>query len=71
MVAGKRKATHSLVDIASSAGRLSKFTVSGDRINPVSSDLARKSTAERPTVAAKAKPTIDDSVRRAYVKLSY
>ena len=71
MVAGKRQVTPSLVDIASSAEQLSKLTVSGDRTKPVSSDLARERTAELATAAALAKSTLDDSVRRAYVKLSH
>ena len=71
MVAGKRQVTPSLVDIASSAERLSKLTVSDDRTKPVSSDLARERTAELATAAALAKSTLDDSVRRAYVKLSH
>ena len=71
VVAGKRKVTPSLVDIASSAERLSKLTVSGDRTKPVSSDLARDRTAELAIAAALAKSTLDDSVRRDCVKLSY
>ena len=71
VVAGKRQETPSLVDIASSAERLSKLTVSGDRTKPVSSNLDRERTAELATAAALAKSTLDDSVRRAYVKLSY
>ena len=71
VVAGKKQVTRSLVDIASSAERLSKLTVSGDRTEPVSSDLARERTAEPATAAALAKSTLDDSVRQAYVKLSY
>ena len=71
VVAGRRQVTPSLVDIASSADRLSKLTVSGDHTKPVSSDLARERTAELATAAALAKSTLDDSVRRAYVKLSH
>ena len=71
VVAGKRQVTPSLVEIASSAERLSKLTVSGERTKPVSSDLALERTAELATAAALAKSTLDDSVRRAYVKLSY
>ena len=71
VVAGRRQVTASLVDIASSADRLSKLTVSGDHTKPVSSDLARERTAELATAAALAKCTLDDSVRRAYVKLSH
>ena len=43
----------------------------GDRTKPVSSDLARKRAAALTTAAALAKYTLDDSVRRACVKLSY
>ena len=71
MLAGKKPVTPSLVDISSSAERLSKLTVSGDRTKPVSLDSARERTAELATAAALAKSTLDDSVRRAYVKLSY
>ena len=63
--------TPSLVDVASSADRLSKLTVSGDRTRPVSSDLARARTPAIATAAATAKATLDDSVKRAYVKLPY
>ena len=71
VVAGKRQVYPSLVDIASSAERLSKLTVSGDRTKPVPSDLARERTAELATAAALAKSTPDDPVGRAYVKLPY
>ena len=71
MVAGNSHVTPSLVDTASSAERLSKLRVSGDRTKPVSSGLARERTAELATAAALAKSTLDDSVRRAYLKLSY
>ena len=71
MVAGKRQVTPSLVGIASSAERPSKLTVSGDRTKPVSSDLAGERTSELATAAALAKSTLDDSVRRAFVKLFY
>ena len=70
-VAGKRQVTPFLVDIASSAEQLSKVTVSSDHNKPIYSDLARARTAEIATAAATAKATLDDSVRRAYVKLSY
>ena len=70
MVGGKRQVTPSLVDIASSAERLSKVIVLGDHTKPISSDLARARTAEIATAAATARATLDDSVRRAYVKLS-
>ena len=71
MVAGKRQETPFLVDIASSAERLSKLTASSDRTKPVSSVLACERTAELATAPALAKSMLDDSVRRAYVKLSY
>ena len=45
--------------------------MSGDHTKPVSSDLARARTAELATAAALANSTLDDSVRRAYVKPSY
>ena len=71
MAAGKRQLTPSRVDIASSAERLSKLTVSGDRTKPVSSNLARERTAKLDTPTALAKSTLGDSVRRTCVKLSY
>ena len=46
VVAGKRRVISSLVDIASSAERQSKLTVSSDRTTPVSLDLARARTPE-------------------------
>ena len=45
--------------------------MSGDHTKPISSDLARARTAKIATAAATAKATLDDSARRAYVKLSY
>ena len=45
--------------------------MSSDRTKPVSSDSTRERTAQLATAAALAKSTLDDSVRRAYVKLSY
>ena len=71
VVAVKRQVTPSLRDIASSAEQLRKLTVSGDRTNPFSSDLAHERTAELAAAAALAKSTLDDSVWRAYVKHSY
>ena len=71
MVAGTRQVTPFLVDISSSPERLRKLLVSGDHTKPVSSDLARARTAELATAAALAKSTLDDSVRRAYVKFFY
>ena len=70
-VAGKREVVPSLVDIASSAERLSKLIVSGVHTKPISSDLARACTAEIATAVATDKATLDDSVRLACVKLSY
>ena len=63
--------TPSLADAASSAECLSKLTASGDHTKPVSSDLARARTSVIATAAATAKATLDDSVKRAYVKLPY
>ena len=40
VVAGKRQVTPSLVNVASSAERLSKLSVTGDRVKPVSSNSA-------------------------------
>ena len=57
--------TPSLVDIASSAERLSKLTVSGDHTKSISSDLTRTRTAEIATAAAMAEATLDDLVWRA------
>ena len=71
VVAGKRQVTPSLVDIASSAERLSKLTVPGDHTKPICWDFARARTTGIATAAATAKATLDDSFRRAYVKLSY
>ena len=66
---GKRQVTPSLVDIASSAERLSKSTATDDRTNPVSSYMARACTSAIATAAATAKATLDNSAKRAYVKL--
>ena len=71
MVADKRQVTPSLVDIGSSAERLSTLTASGDCTKPVFSDLARERTAELAIAAALANSTLGDPVRRAYVKLSH
>ena len=70
-VAGKRQVAPSLVDIASSAEPLSKLAVSGDHTKRFAQNLARVRIAEIATAAATAKATLDDSVRRAYVTLSY
>ena len=45
--------------------------MSGDHTKPISSGLARARTVELATAAATAEAMLDDSVRRAYVKLSY
>ena len=65
----KRQATPSLVDVASSAERLSKRTVAGDRAMPVSSRLAHARTAVIATADAAADARHEASVRRAYVTL--
>ena len=68
------------MDIASSAERLSKLTVSGDRTKPVPSDSARERTAELATAVALAKSTLDDPYlnkllqavgRRLLIRLCY
>ena len=69
MVTRKRQATPSLVDVASSAERLSKLTVTGDRAMPVSSRLAPARTAAIATADAAADARHEASVRRAYVTL--
>ena len=69
MVTGKRQATPSLVDFASSAERLSKLTVSGDRAIPVASRLAHARTAAIAAADAAADVRHEASVRRAYVTL--
>ena len=66
---GKRQATPSLVNVASSAERLSKLTVSGDRAKPVSSRLAHARTAAIAAADAAADARHEASVRRAYVTL--
>ena len=67
MVTEKRQPTPSLVDVASSAERLSKLTVSGDRPKPVSSRLAHARTAAIAAADAAADAKHEASVRRAYV----
>ena len=69
MVTGKRQATPSLVDVASFAERLIKLTVSGDRVMPVFSRLARAGTAAIAATDAAADARHEASVRRAYVTL--
>ena len=71
MVAENGKVTPSLVDIASSAERLGKVTVSGDDTKPVCSDLVRARASAIATAVATANSTLDYSVKRAYVKLSH
>ena len=69
MVTGKRHVTPSLVDVASSAERLSKRSVTGDRAKPVASRLAHARTAAIATAGAAADARHETSVRRAYVTL--
>ena len=69
MVTWKRQVTPSLVDAASSAGRLSKRSVTGDRAKPVSSTLAHTRTGAIATADAAADARHEASVRRAYVTL--
>ena len=69
MGTGKRQATPSLVNVASSAERLSKLTVSGDRAMLVSLRLAQARTAAIAAPDALADPRHEASVRRAYVTL--
>ena len=66
---GKRQVPPSLVDVASSAERLSKRSVTGDRVKPVSSTLAHAPTAAIATADAAANARHEASVRRAYVDL--
>ena len=66
---GKRQVTPSLVDVASSAERLSKLSVTGDHAKPVSSTLAHARTAAIATADAAADARHDPYVRRAYVTL--
>ena len=66
---GKRQVTLSLVDVASSAERLSKRSVTGDRANPVCSTSAHVCTAAITTADAVADARHEVSVRRAYVTL--
>ena len=69
VVTGKRQVTRSLVDVASSAERLSKLCVTGDRAKPVSSTLAHARTAAIATAYAAADVRHQASVRHAYVTL--
>ena len=65
VLAGERQTTPSLMDIAFSAERLSKVTVTDDRAKPYSSDLAhaRTSTISTAAASATAKAALDDSVK--------
>ena len=65
----RKKATPSLVDVASSAERLSKLTLTGDRAMPVSSRLGHARTTAIATADAAADARHEASVRRAYVTL--
>ena len=69
MEAGKRQVTPSLVDVESSAERLSKLSVTGDSAKHVSSTLAHARAAAIATADAAADARDDASVRRAYVML--
>ena len=69
MVTEKRQVTPSLVDVASSAERLSKLTVTVDRAMPVSSRLAHARTAVIAAADAAVDARHQASVRRAYVTL--
>ena len=69
MVTGKRQVIPSLVDVASSAERLSKRSVTGDRAKPMSSRSVHARTAAIATADATADARHEASVRRAYVTL--
>ena len=69
MVAGKKQVTPFLVDVASSAERLSKLSVTGDHAKPVSSTLAHARTAAIATADAAADARHEASVRCAHVTL--
>ena len=68
-MAGQRQVTPSLVDVESSADRLSKLSVSEDRVKPVSSNLARARTSAIATADATAEARNVAPVRRAYVTI--
>ena len=70
VVAGKRQVTSSLVDIASSAERLSKLFVTEDRAKSVSSTLAHARACAIATADAAADARHEASVRPAYVTLA-
>ena len=69
VVTGKRQATPSLVDVASSAERLSKRSVTGDRAKLVSSNLAHARTAAIATADAAADARHEATVHHEYVTL--
>ena len=66
---GKRPVTPSLVDVASSAERLSKLSVTEDRTKSVSSTLARTRTSAIAPADDAADSRHQASVRRAYVTI--
>ena len=61
--------TPSLVDVASSAERLSKLSVTEDRDKPASSTVARARTSALAAAEAAAEAKHEASVRRAYVTM--
>ena len=69
VAAEHRRATPSLVEVASSAESLNKLTVAVDRATPVSSRLAHARTAAIAAADAAADAKHETSVRRAYVTL--
>ena len=69
VVAGKGQVTPSLVDVASFAERLSKRSVTGDHVKPVSSTSAHVRPATTAIADAAADARHEASVRRAYVTL--
>ena len=69
MVAGKRQVIPFLVDVASSAERLSKLSVTEDRTKPVSSTTVRARTSAIATADAAADAGHDAPIRRAHVML--
>ena len=66
---GEKQVASSLVDVASSAERLCKKSVSGDRAKPVSSTLPHARLAVIATADADANVRHEASVLRAYVTL--
>ena len=69
MVVEKGHVTPSLVDVSSSADRLSTLSVTEDRAKPVSSTLARDRTLAIATADVTADARHQASVCRAYVTL--